>query len=125
MNMMPSQSQLFSSFRLRGLELPNRIVVSPMCQYSAEDGSATDWHMMHLGTLAQSGAGLLIFEATGVEPEGRITHACLGLYSDANEAGLEAGGRRLPPLRPGQARHAARPRRPQGLIEGAVGGERA
>ena len=83
------QSPLFTPYRLRDLDLANRIVVSPMCQYSADDGSATDWHMMHLGTLAQSGAGLLIVEATGVEPEGRITHACLGLYSDANEHALK------------------------------------
>lgn len=83
------QSPLFTPYRLRDLELANRIVVSPMCQYSADDGSATDWHMMHLGTLAQSGAGLLIVEATGVEPEGRITHGCLGLYSDANEHALK------------------------------------
>jgi 2,4-dienoyl-CoA reductase-like NADH-dependent reductase (Old Yellow Enzyme family) len=89
MSMTAKQSPLFSPFRMRGLELPNRIVVSPMCQYSAEDGSATDWHMMHLGTLAQSGAGLLIVEATGVEPEGRITYGCLGLYSDENERALK------------------------------------
>lgn len=89
MTTQPKPSLLFSPFRMRGLELPNRIVVSPMCQYSAENGSATDWHMMHLGTLSQSGAGLLIFEASGVEPEGRITHSCLGLYSDANEAALK------------------------------------
>jgi 2,4-dienoyl-CoA reductase-like NADH-dependent reductase (Old Yellow Enzyme family) len=60
-----------------------------MCQYSAIDGNATDWHMMHLGTLAQSGAGLLIVEASGVEPEGRITHNCLGIYSDDNERALQ------------------------------------
>jgi len=59
-----------------------------MCQYSAVDGNAQDWHMMHLGNLALSGAGLLVIEATGVEPEGRITPACLGLWSDANEAAL-------------------------------------
>lgn len=82
-------SRLFTPYRLRDLELSNRVVVSPMCQYSAEDGSATDWHMMHLGTLAQSGAGLLIVEATGVEPEGRISYGCLGLYSDANEQALK------------------------------------
>jgi len=84
-----TESALFSSARLRGLALDNRVVVSPMCQYSAEDGSATDWHMMHLGTLANSGADLLIIEATGVEPEGRITHGCLGLYSDENERALK------------------------------------
>jgi NADPH2 dehydrogenase len=73
---------------MRGLELPNRLVVSPMCQYSAENGSMTDWHLIHLGTLAQSGAGLLIVEATAVEPEGRITHGCTGLYSDDNERAM-------------------------------------
>ncbi|HEX5599951.1 MAG TPA: NADH:flavin oxidoreductase/NADH oxidase [Hyphomicrobiaceae bacterium] len=84
-----SNSALFSPARLNGLDLPNRIVVSPMCQYSAEDGSASDWHMMHLGMLSNSGAGLLIIEATGVEPAGRITPGCLGLYSDENEQALK------------------------------------
>ncbi|HEU0154432.1 MAG TPA: NADH:flavin oxidoreductase/NADH oxidase, partial [Stellaceae bacterium] len=64
----------------------NRIAVSPMCQYSAEDGSANDWHVQHLGSLSLSGAGLVIVEQTAVEPEGRISHGCLGLYSDQNEA---------------------------------------
>jgi NADPH2 dehydrogenase len=81
-------SALFSPIRLAGLELPNRLVVSPMCQYSADDGSATDWHMMHLGMLANSGAALVIVEATAVERMGRITHGCLGLYSDDNELAL-------------------------------------
>jgi 2,4-dienoyl-CoA reductase-like NADH-dependent reductase (Old Yellow Enzyme family) len=81
-------SQLFTPFALRGLTLPNRVVVAPMCQYSADDGSATDWHMMHLGSLAISGAGLLMIEATAVERPGRITHRCLGLYSDSNELAL-------------------------------------
>ncbi|MBV8791409.1 MAG: NADH:flavin oxidoreductase/NADH oxidase [Pseudolabrys sp.] len=81
-------SALFSPIKLAGLELPNRIVVSPMCQYSADDGSATDWHMMHLGMLANSGAGMVVVEATGVERGGRITHGCLGLYSDDNESAL-------------------------------------
>jgi NADPH2 dehydrogenase len=82
-------SILFTPFPLRGLELANRIVVSPMCQYSAEDGRATDWHMVHLGGLALSGAGLLCIEATAVEPQGRITPGCLGLWDDATEAALE------------------------------------
>lgn len=82
-------SVLFSPIRLAGLELSNRIVVSPMCQYSAEDGCATDWHLTHLGMLANSGASLLVLEATAVEPIGRITHADLGLYSDACEAALK------------------------------------
>ncbi|HRK17553.1 MAG TPA: NADH:flavin oxidoreductase/NADH oxidase [Hyphomicrobiaceae bacterium] len=81
-------SQLFSPIRLGNLDLPNRLVIAPMCQYTAEDGSATSWHTMHLGTLANSGAGLLIVEATAVEAIGRITHGCLGLWSDANEAAL-------------------------------------
>ncbi|MBN8957475.1 MAG: NADH:flavin oxidoreductase/NADH oxidase [Rhizobiales bacterium] len=81
-------SALFSPITLRGLTLPNRIVVSPMCQYSAVDGSATDWHLMHLGKFAVSGAGLVIIEATHVEARGRITHGCLGLYSDDNERQL-------------------------------------
>lgn len=81
-------SALFSPFVLRGLTLANRIVVSPMCQYSAEDGAANDWHLMHLGTMAQSGAGLLVIEATGVTPQGRISPACLGLYDDATETAL-------------------------------------
>ncbi len=81
-------SPLFTPFSLRELTLANRIVVSPMCQYSAEEGSANDWHMLHLGTLAVSGAGLVMIEATAVAAAGRITHGCLGLYSDANEAAL-------------------------------------
>src|SRR6267378_3869222 len=79
-------SHLFEPIQLRGLALENRIMVSPMCQYSAVDGSMTDWHFAHLGMLANSGAALLCFEMTDVEPIGRITPGCSGLYSDANEA---------------------------------------
>lgn len=79
---------LLSPLRLRELELPNRIVASPMCQYSAVDGCATDGHLVHLGQYAVSGVGLTIIEATHVERCGRITHGCLGLYSDENEAAL-------------------------------------
>ena len=81
-------SKLFSPIRLAGLELANRIVVSPMCQYSADDGCANDWHFVHLGMLANSGAALLVVEATAVERRGRITHGCLGIYSDECEAAL-------------------------------------
>ena len=81
-------STLFSPLMLRTLRLPNRIVVSPMCQYSAEHGRATAWHLMHLGSLALSGAGLLCLEATAVEAEGRISPADLGLYDDATEDAL-------------------------------------
>jgi NADPH2 dehydrogenase len=82
------QSALFSPLDLRGLHLDNRIVVSPMCQYSAEDGSASDWHLMHLGQFSVSGAGMLMVEMTNVEAAGRISPYCLGLYSDANERAL-------------------------------------
>jgi len=81
-------SALFQPLRLRGLTLENRIMVSPMCQYSAVDGSMTDWHLAHLGMLANSGAALLCFEMTDVEAIGRITPGCSGLYSDANETAL-------------------------------------
>lgn len=81
-------SQLFSPLSIGKLTLPNRIVIAPMCQYSAKDGEATDWHLIHLGHLALSGAGLLTVEATAVSPEGRITPGDLGLYSDRTEAAL-------------------------------------
>jgi 2,4-dienoyl-CoA reductase-like NADH-dependent reductase (Old Yellow Enzyme family) len=81
-------SALFQPFASRGLELPDRLVVSPMCQYAAQDGSATDWHLMHLGQFAMGAAGLIIAEATHVSRAGRISHNCLGLYSDENEIRL-------------------------------------
>ena len=79
-------SHLFSPLTLRGVTIPNRIAVAPMCQYSAVDGVPGDWHLVHLGQFAQSGAGLIVVEATGVEPEGRITPGCTGLYDEATEA---------------------------------------
>ena len=81
-------STLFTPFDVGPVSLNNRIVVSPMCQYSADDGSASDWHLQHLMQLAVSGAGLIMLEATAVERGARITHGCLGLYSDSNEAHL-------------------------------------
>jgi 2,4-dienoyl-CoA reductase-like NADH-dependent reductase (Old Yellow Enzyme family) len=81
-------SALFSPLSLRSVELPNRIVVSPMCQYMSQDGDASDWHLMHLGQFAMGAAGLVITEATHVSAVGRISHRCLGLYSDSNEATL-------------------------------------
>jgi len=80
--------ELFTPLDVGGVTLPNRIVVSPMCQYSADDGSMNDWHFVHLGHLAYSGAGLLMVEATHVTREGRITHGCAGLYSDENERSI-------------------------------------
>jgi 2,4-dienoyl-CoA reductase-like NADH-dependent reductase (Old Yellow Enzyme family) len=79
---------LFTPFRVGTLELTNRIVIAPMCQYSAEDGCMTDWHLIHLGQLALSGAGLLTIEASAVTPEGRITYGDVGLYDDATEAAM-------------------------------------
>ena len=81
-------SALFQPLKLRELQLPNRIMISPMCQYSATEGNASDWHLIHLGQLALGGVGLLCIEATAVEAIGRITPACLGLYSDENESAL-------------------------------------
>ncbi len=81
-------TMLFAPFDLGPIRLTNRIVVAPMCQYSADDGCATDWHLQHLAAMAMSGAGLVMVEATAVERRGRITHGCLGLYSDASEYAL-------------------------------------
>ena len=81
-------SLLFSPTRLGSLELANRLVVAPMCQYSADDGCMNDWHMIHLGQMSMSGAGLVFVEATAVEAQGRITTGCTGLYTDAQEAAM-------------------------------------
>src|SRR6202043_554179 len=83
-----SGARIFEPLNLGGVALANRIAVSPMCQYSAENGAANDWHLQHLGSLSLSGAGLVIVEQTAVEPVGRITHGCLCLYSDETEAAL-------------------------------------
>jgi 2,4-dienoyl-CoA reductase-like NADH-dependent reductase (Old Yellow Enzyme family) len=80
---------LFQSYALRGLELRNRIVVSPMATYSAEDGFVTDWHIQHVGKLAAGGAGLVFVEQSSVNLQGRITHGCLGIWKDAHVAGLK------------------------------------
>jgi 2,4-dienoyl-CoA reductase-like NADH-dependent reductase (Old Yellow Enzyme family) len=106
-------SKLFSPLQLGGLSLSNRIVIAPMCQYSADgEGNATDWHLMHLGALSHSGAGLLILEATAVTAEARISPDDLGLWSDANEAALARvleGVRRHSPMPIGiQLAHAGR-----------------
>ena len=121
-------SALFTPIDLRGLRLDNRIVVSPMCQYSAENGSVGDWHLMHLGQFAVSGAGMLIVEMTNVEARGRISPHCVGLYNDDNERafarvlefcrrhsdmaiGVQLGhaGRKASTLPPWQGRNALTP----------------
>jgi 2,4-dienoyl-CoA reductase-like NADH-dependent reductase (Old Yellow Enzyme family) len=82
-------SDLFSPIQLRGLSLPNRIMVAPMCQYSAVNGEANDWHFTHINMLALSGAAMFCIEATHVEAIGRITPGCLGLWDDGTEAALK------------------------------------
>src|ERR1700680_3522485 len=82
-------SALFSPIKLRSLALPNRIMVAPMCQYSAENGEANDWHFTHINTLALSGAAMFCIEATHVEAIGRITQGSLGLWNDATEVALK------------------------------------
>jgi 2,4-dienoyl-CoA reductase-like NADH-dependent reductase (Old Yellow Enzyme family) len=80
---------LFQPIELRGVRLRNRVVISPMCQYSAQDGHVTDWHMVHLGKFAQGGAGAVFMEATAVERRGRITHGDTGIWDDAHISGLK------------------------------------
>ena len=104
---------LFDPYALRGLALANRIVVSPMCQYSADEGRAGDWHLAHWAQMLQSGAALFVVEATAVTRDGRITHGCLGLWDDACErafADVLARARRLAPAAPVavQLAHAGR-----------------
>ncbi len=77
-------SKLFESFKIKDITLRNRVAVSPMCQYSSTDGFPSDWHLVHLGSRAVGGAGLVVVEATAVSPEGRISPADSGLYSDAH-----------------------------------------
>ncbi len=82
---------LFSPLSIGPVEVPNRIAVAPMCQYSAHDGCAEDWHLQHWMNLAMSGCGLITIEATGVERRARITHGCIGLYDDATERAMKRG----------------------------------
>src|SRR5436305_1834620 len=81
---------LYSPFELRSVTFPNRIGVSPMCQYSSTDGFATDWHLVHLGSRAVGGAGLVMLEASAVVPEGRITPSDLGIWKDEHIPKLES-----------------------------------
>lgn len=111
-------SALFSPFTLKDVTLRNRIAVPPMCQYSAVDGLANDWHFVHYADIARGGAGLVIVEATGVAPEGRITPACLGLWNDAQAESLarvataiKAGGA-VPGIQIGHAGRKANANRP-------------
>jgi 2,4-dienoyl-CoA reductase-like NADH-dependent reductase (Old Yellow Enzyme family) len=79
---------LFTPISLRGVTARNRVVISPMCTYSAADGMAQDWHLVHVGKFALGGAGIVFVEATAVEARGRITHGCLGIWSDEHASAL-------------------------------------
>jgi 2,4-dienoyl-CoA reductase-like NADH-dependent reductase (Old Yellow Enzyme family) len=125
--------RLFDPLVLGDVTLRNRIVVSPMCQYSADEGQATDWHLVHWGQLLQSGAGMFCVEATAVTPEGRITPGCLGLWDDATEHALGdrlARARRQAPSMPvalqlahaGRKGSSARPWEGGALIAPTAGG---
>src|ERR1700730_5324706 len=84
-------SVLFSPITLRGLTLPNRVVVSPMCQYNSDNGSANDWHLMHLGNMSLGCGGLVMCEMTDVNPQGRISPKCGGRWADDKEKPLRRG----------------------------------
>ena len=109
---------LFDPIRLRDVTARNRLVVSPMCQYSALDGHVTDWHLVHLGKFAQGGAGIVMMEATAVEKRGRITHGDTGIWDDAQIAGLKRiaefvkGQGALPAIQLGHAGRKASMARP-------------
>ena len=110
---------LFTPIALRGVECRNRIFVSPMCQYSSRDGFPTDWHLVHLGSRAVGGAGLVMMEATAVTPDGRISPDDMGIWSDEHAAALRAHRRVRP--RPGRgAGDSARARGTQGVHRRAV-----
>ncbi|KAA3511451.1 NADH:flavin oxidoreductase/NADH oxidase [Agrobacterium rosae] len=111
-------SSLFTSFTIKDVTLRNRIVVSPMCQYSAEDGIINDWHHVHLAGLARGGAGLVVAEATAVSPEGRITPGCAGIWSDEQiepwkkSVGLMKAAGAVPGIQIGHAGRKASANRP-------------
>ena len=116
---------LFDPIPLRGLVLGNRIVVSPMCQYSAADGCATDWHLVHWGQLLMSGAGLFTIEATAVTAEGRITPGCLGPLRRRLRRGAGAIARPCASAVPAHSgRDAACACRAQGVVARPVGRRR-
>ncbi len=104
---------MFQPFRLRGMRLANRVVVSPMCQYSAEDGMPTDWHLVHYGARATGGAGLIYTEMTCPSADARITPGCAGLWNDAQEAAWTRIVALHPRPRTGENLPATRPCRPQ------------
>ncbi|MEP6716115.1 MAG: oxidoreductase, partial [Terriglobia bacterium] len=122
---------LFSPFSLGSLTLPNRIVVSPMCQYSSPDGFATDWHLVHLGSRAVGGAGLVFVEATAVSPEGRITPGDMGIWKDEHIARLrqivdfahtQGASMGMQLAHAGRKANMRRPWEPEGVVPAEEGG---
>ena len=114
---------LFDPLTLRSLTLANRIVVSPMCQYSSVDGFSNDWHFVHLGSRAVGGAALVITEATAVTADGRISPHDLGIYDDGHVEGLARIVRFIHGAEDARG-HPARARRTEGQHGAAVGGRR-
>ena len=119
-----SNHQLFSPLTIKSVTLRNRIGVSPMCEYSSEDGVATDWHLVHLGSRAVGGAGLVIAEATAVSPEGRITPGDAGIWADKHVEPIARINRFVKAARRG-AGNPDRPRGTQGFGGASVGWRRA
>ena len=115
-----SKPLLFTPISFRNLELKNRVIVSPMCQYSSNEGCVSDWHMMHLGQFAVGGAGLLIVEMTNVESRGRISPHCVGLYNDKNEDALKRVVEFCKTVRQHADWSSACARRSQGINSAAV-----
>ena len=113
-------SHLFDPFTLRGLTLANRILVSPMCQYSSDDGFADEWHLVHLGSRAVGGAALVFTEATAVAADGRISPRDLGIWDDAPRRGARPD-RPVRPRAGRRGRHPARARRHQGAARARPG----
>ena len=120
----PGRAPMFAPFRLRGLELQNRVVVSPMAQYKAVDGCPTDWHFVHYAERAKGGAGLVYTEMTCVSPEGRITPGCTGLYAPRARGGVETAHRLRPCRDQRQDLLPGRPLGTQGLDPARLGADR-
>src|ERR1700759_3180613 len=124
-------ANLFSPIKIKGIELKNRIVVSPMCEYSSTDGFANDWHLVHLGSRAVGGAGLVLTEATAILPEGRISPQDLGIWKDEHiemlarivrfihEQGSVAG---MQLAHAGRKASTRRPWEPAGTVPESAGG---
>ena len=123
---MTTLERLFQPIRIGPVELRNRIVMSPMCQYVAEEGLASDWHLVHLGSRAAGGAGLVMVEATAVTAEGRISPGDMGIWSDAHvEPSVEPSTRTRRPPDPRSMRHTTSAVPPVAVVASSSGGARS